>query len=104
MGSKVGRGPDARRWRTSAPRGNLGGMELHSGEHVIYEGHPSWRSILSFYLMGVVVVAVAVAIGAVSGNTGIGLGAAAVILLVVLIIGWLRRITTRYPITNRRLQ
>ena len=79
-------------------------MELHSGEHVIYEGHPSWRSILSFYLMGVVVVAVAVAIGAVSGNTGIGLGAAAVILLVVLIIGWLRRITTRYLITNRRLQ
>jgi len=25
-------------------------MELESGERVIFQGHPSWRSILGFYL------------------------------------------------------
>src|SRR2546423_12799446 len=79
-------------------------MDLHAGEHVIYEGHPSWRSIFSFYLMGLVVVAAAVAIGVVADKTGIGAAAAAGILVLLLIIGWLRRITTRYLITNRRLQ
>jgi uncharacterized membrane protein YdbT with pleckstrin-like domain len=71
-------------------------MELHPGENVIYEGHPSWRSIVSFYLVGVLLV--------VAGQGGIGAAAAAVILVVVLIVGWLKRITTRYLITNRRLQ
>src|SRR4051812_18510421 len=79
-------------------------MDLHPGEHVIYEGHPSWRSILSFYLMGLVVVTAAVAIGVVAGEGGIGAAAAGVILLLVLLIGWLKRITTRYLITNRRMQ
>jgi uncharacterized membrane protein YdbT with pleckstrin-like domain len=79
-------------------------MELHPGEQVIYEGHPSWRSIISFYLGGLVVIAVAVAIGVLADKTGIGIGAAAVLALMFLIVGWLRRITTRYLITNRRLQ
>src|SRR3954471_6152971 len=79
-------------------------MDLHPGEHVIYEGHPSWRSIFSFYLLGLVLVAAAVVIGVVADKTGIGVAAAGVLLLLVLVIGWLRRITTRYLITNRRLQ
>jgi uncharacterized membrane protein YdbT with pleckstrin-like domain len=79
-------------------------MELHSGENVIYEGHPSWRSIVSFYLMGILVVAAAAVIGALAGQGGIGAAAAAAILVVVLVVGWLKRITTRYLITNRRLQ
>src|SRR3954463_4476305 len=79
-------------------------MELHPGESVIYEGHPSWRSIVSFYLMGLLLVAAAAAIGVLAGEGGIGAGAAAAILVVVLIVGWLKRITTRYLITNRRLQ
>ena len=52
-------------------------MDLHAGEKVIYEGHPSWRSTFGFYLMGVLLVAAAVAIGVVAGQTGIGLAAAA---------------------------
>src|SRR4051794_34497146 len=79
-------------------------MDLHPGEHVIYEGHPSWRSILSFYLVGLVVVAAAVAIGVVADKGGIGAAAAGAILLIVLLVGWLKRLTTRYLITNRRLQ
>jgi uncharacterized membrane protein YdbT with pleckstrin-like domain len=79
-------------------------MELHPGENVIYEGHPSWRSIVGFYLVGVLLVAAAAVIGALAGQGGIGAGAAGAILVVVLIVGWLKRITTRYLITNRRLQ
>ncbi|MEA2411357.1 MAG: hypothetical protein QOC77_1918 [Thermoleophilaceae bacterium] len=79
-------------------------MELHPGENIIYEGHPSWRSIVGFYLVGVLLVAAAAVIGALAGQGGIGAGAAGVILVVVLIVGWLKRITTRYLITNRRLQ
>jgi uncharacterized membrane protein YdbT with pleckstrin-like domain len=83
---------------------SLSGMDLHAGEQVIYEGHPSWRSIFSFYLTGLVVVAAAVAIGVVADKAGIGAAAAGAILLILLLVGWLRRITTRYLITTRRLQ
>jgi len=38
-------------------------METQQNEQVIYEGRPSWRSILGFYIMGLVLVAVAAAIG-----------------------------------------
>jgi uncharacterized membrane protein YdbT with pleckstrin-like domain len=79
-------------------------MDLHAGETVIYEGHPSWRSTFGFYILGVLGVAAVVAIAAVAGQAGIGAAAGAVILVLVLLIGWLRRITTRYLITNRRLQ
>jgi uncharacterized membrane protein YdbT with pleckstrin-like domain len=79
-------------------------MDLHPGETVIYEGHPSWRSTFGFYMLGLLAVAAVVAIGVVADKTGIGLAAGGAILLVVLIVGWLRRITTRYLITSRRLQ
>ena len=39
-------------------------MELESGEHVIFQGHPSWRSILGFYLKGIVLVVIAAGITA----------------------------------------
>jgi uncharacterized membrane protein YdbT with pleckstrin-like domain len=79
-------------------------MDLHPGENVIYEGHPSWRSILSFYLTGLVVIAVAVVIGVLADQTGIGVAAAGVLAVLTVIVGWLKRITTRYLITNRRMQ
>lgn len=79
-------------------------MDLHAGENVIYEGHPSWRSTLTVYIVGVLIAAAAVAIGVLADNTGIGVAAGGVILVLTLIVGFLRRITTRYLITNRRLQ
>ena len=54
--------------------------------------------------MGILLAAAAGVIGAVAGQGAIGAAAAAVILVVVLVVGWLKRITTRYLITNRRLQ
>ena len=33
-------------------------MDLHPGEQIVFEGHPSWRAVLLFYLAGVALVAV----------------------------------------------
>jgi uncharacterized membrane protein YdbT with pleckstrin-like domain len=79
-------------------------MDLQPGERVIYEGHPSWRSILGFYILGLLAVAAAAVIGAVASGAAISVAAAVAVFLVVLLVGWLRRITTRYLITTRRMQ
>src|SRR5215212_3199629 len=81
-------------------------MDLHPGEHVIYEGHPSWRSTFQFYVLGTLVAAAAAAIGyfAADKSAGVATAAGVAVLIVVLVVGWVRRITTRYLITNRRLQ
>ena len=81
-------------------------MDLQPGEHVIYEGHPSWRSTLGFYLLGLLAAAAAGAIAwfATDEDEAITAAVAGGVFVVVLLAGWLRRITTRYLITNRRLQ
>jgi hypothetical protein len=36
----------------------MAGLNLSPGERVIFEGHPSWRAILGFYLKGILLAAV----------------------------------------------
>jgi uncharacterized membrane protein YdbT with pleckstrin-like domain len=79
-------------------------MDLQPGERVIYEGRPSWRSILGFYILGLLAAAIGAAIAAAASGAGLAVAVGAGILLLALLIGWLRRITTRYLITTRRLQ
>jgi uncharacterized membrane protein YdbT with pleckstrin-like domain len=78
-------------------------MDLHDGEKVIFEGHPSWRSTLAFYLKGVVVVVgialVGVLLTSVSVILWVLLG-----LALVLLAGFVKRMTTVYTITNHRLR
>jgi uncharacterized membrane protein YdbT with pleckstrin-like domain len=78
-------------------------MDLEPGERLIFEGHPSWRSILGFYLKGFVVVAVATAIAAVASGAGLATAVALVLLAIVLLAGWLKRLFTTYAITTHRL-
>ena len=79
-------------------------MDFAENEQVIYEGRPSWRSILGFYIAGLAIVAVAAAIGFFAGGAGIAALAGGVVFVVLLIVGWLKRISTRYAITDRRLR
>ena len=84
--------------------------KLHPGEQVLYEGHPSWRAILDFYIKGILATAViclliALATGTIGDETDKGLvtivalvGVAATIL-----VGFVKRVATSYTITNRRL-
>ena len=32
-------------------------LRMNPGEQVIFEGHPSWRSIIGFYIKGILVTA-----------------------------------------------
>ena len=78
-------------------------MDLNPGEVVIFEGRPSWRSIVGFYILGLLAAAAAAAIGALASGGGIAAGAGGAVLVIVLIWGYLKRFSTRYAITNRRL-
>jgi uncharacterized membrane protein YdbT with pleckstrin-like domain len=78
-------------------------MDMNPGEVVIFEGRPSWRSIIGFYFLGLLAVAAAFAIGLLAADAGIGVAAGAVVLVIVLAWGWLKRFHTHYAITNRRL-
>lgn len=79
-------------------------MDLEPGEQIIFEGHPSWRSILGFYIKGLLVVAVAVVIAAlVTDGAGVPTAVGVGVFVVVLVVGWVKRIFTTYTITNVRL-
>jgi uncharacterized membrane protein YdbT with pleckstrin-like domain len=68
-------------------------LNLSPGEQVIFEGHPSWRAILGFYLKGIAVAfVIGVIVKLLSSN---GSAVAAVVVI--------KRVATTYTITNRRL-
>ena len=78
-------------------------MDLHPGEEMVFDGHPSWRALLLFYFAGIVIVGVAAAIAALASGTVLALLAGIVVLAVVLLVGFVKRIATRYVITTERL-
>ena len=84
--------------------------KLGPGERVIFEGHPSWRSILDFYLKGLALTAVAALLAAlVTGVIGDEVDEGLVVLVsivgvaVTILVGFVKRVATSYTITNRRL-
>ncbi len=78
-------------------------MDLEAGEQIIFEGHPSWRSILGFYLKGLVLVAVVVVVVLLVTDVGPAVGAGIAALAIVLITGYVKRLFTTYTISNHRL-
>lgn len=78
-------------------------MELHSGEQIVFEGHPSWRGILSFYIKGALIGLVAGAIVYFAVSTAAAIGAFAGIFGISVLVGFVKRISTRYVITTERL-
>jgi uncharacterized membrane protein YdbT with pleckstrin-like domain len=85
-------------------------MDLEPGEKIIFEGHPSWRSILDFYLKGLVVLAVICGLIAAGTkiaddkvSSGATVGAAIAILVAVLVLGYVKRLFTVYVISDNRL-
>jgi uncharacterized membrane protein YdbT with pleckstrin-like domain len=79
-------------------------VDLQSGEKVIYQGHPSWRAILGFYLKGALVGAAAgVLAGLIDSSTGLGILVFIVVLAITILVGFIKRVATVYTITDRRL-
>jgi uncharacterized membrane protein YdbT with pleckstrin-like domain len=79
-------------------------VQLHPGESVIYKGHPSWRSILGYYLHGLLVAIVIGAIGYLLDGIGLAIGVAVLSFAVALVAGFIRRFATTYTITDQRLR
>ena len=85
--------------------------KLQPGEQVLYEGHPSWRSILALYLKGLAATAllclvVALVTRYITGDdvdSGLVTIVALVGVALTILIGFVKRVATSYTITNRRL-
>jgi uncharacterized membrane protein YdbT with pleckstrin-like domain len=82
----------------------MASLNLSPGERVIFEGHPSWRAIIGFYLKGLLIAAI---VGALAKLFGAGSADVFLVVLVILgltvLIGFIKRVTTTYTITSRRL-
>jgi uncharacterized membrane protein YdbT with pleckstrin-like domain len=79
-------------------------MELHPGEEIVFEGRPVWRSTLAFYISGLLAAVIIGVIVAIAASTGLGIAVWLALFALVLLVGWFRRISTRYAITNQRLR
>ncbi len=71
---------------------------------MIFQGHPSWRAILGFYLKGILVAAIVGVLAKLFDASS------ATVFLIVLVsigltvlIGFVKRVATTYTITDRRL-
>jgi len=78
-------------------------LNLSPGEQVIFQGHPSWRAILGFYLKGIVVAAVLGAIAKLIDGNGTAFLVILVAVGLTVLAGFVKRVATTYTITNRRL-
>jgi uncharacterized membrane protein YdbT with pleckstrin-like domain len=78
-------------------------MDLHPGEEVVFEGHPSWRALLSFYLGGVAAVVVVAVVVALIGSAWTGILVGAVLVALLLVFGFVKRMSTTYLVSTQRL-
>lgn len=69
----------------------------------MFEGHPSWRGLLSFYVGGVVGAAAIAVVVALIASTVVGVIVGAALIAIVLLYGFIKRTATDYMITNQRL-
>jgi uncharacterized membrane protein YdbT with pleckstrin-like domain len=80
-------------------------MDLRADEQPLYQGRPSWRALMTFYVGGIVLAAlVVVVLGVLADNMGLAIAIAAVIVGLTLLIGFLRRVGTKYLLTTQRLR
>jgi uncharacterized membrane protein YdbT with pleckstrin-like domain len=79
-------------------------MDLHPGEEILFDGHPSWRGVLSFYLKGLLAAIVVGAIVLLAASPAIGIVAFLVIMALVILAGVVVRMATDYTITTERLR
>jgi uncharacterized membrane protein YdbT with pleckstrin-like domain len=82
----------------------------YDGETTVWQGHPSWKAMLLFYVKWTLFALIPVAVWVVLGAAGQSFsatwyGTATIVLLIlVYVVGWVRRVTTRYLVSDRRIQ
>ena len=78
-------------------------VDLHPGEQVVFEGHPSWRALLSFYLAGVAAAVAVAVIVALLAEFFVGLLVGVALVAFVLGFGLVKRSATTYLVSTQRL-
>jgi uncharacterized membrane protein YdbT with pleckstrin-like domain len=82
----------------------------YEGETTVWQGHPSWKAMLLFYvkwtLLSLIPIAVWVILDVAGHHEAATWFVLATVVLLVLTYaaGWIRRKTTRYLVTDRRIQ
>jgi uncharacterized membrane protein YdbT with pleckstrin-like domain len=79
-------------------------MDLHPGEEIVFQGHPSWRGVLSFYIYGILASVIAGIVIGLIADSVIGSIVAVVGIVVVVLGGLVKRIATHYVVTTQRLR
>ncbi len=79
-------------------------LELHPGEQVIYDGRPSWRSVMALYLQGIVGGLLVGAILWLAAGPFWGIVAFLVCVGIAVLVGFIRRVFVRFTITDQRLR
>jgi uncharacterized membrane protein YdbT with pleckstrin-like domain len=79
-------------------------MDLRADEQPLYEGRPSWRALMSFYVSGLIAAVVLGGILWLTASPGAGAGVGVAVFAITLVVGYVRRLFTKYLITNRRLR
>jgi uncharacterized membrane protein YdbT with pleckstrin-like domain len=78
-------------------------VDLQPGEKVIYEGHPSWRAIIGFYLKGTLAAVVLGIVVKLIDSTGLGVLVLVAVVAITILAGFIKRVATVYVITDHRL-
>lgn len=78
-------------------------MDLHPGERIVFEGHPSWRALLSFYVPAVAGALVAAVVVALVADVALAVLVAAVLIGAELLYGLVKRMATVYMVSSQRL-
>lgn len=86
-------------------------MDLHPGEEIIYNGHPSWRSTWALYGRGLLIAIVltllvggGTALFGDSAEWGLAILIGVVVVCITILVGFVHRMFTVYTITTQRLR
>lgn len=69
----------------------------------MFEGHPSWRAVLGFYISGLVGAVLVAAVVGLVADAGLGVLVGVVLVALALLYGLIKRLATVYVVTNQRL-
>jgi uncharacterized membrane protein YdbT with pleckstrin-like domain len=79
-------------------------MDLHPGEQIVFQGRPIWRSIISFYITGFIGSVVIGVVVALITSTTTGVLVFLALFALDILVGFVRRVSTKYTITTQRLR
>src|SRR6201989_1861723 len=79
-------------------------MALPPGEQIVFEGRPVWRAILSFYITGFIGSVIIGVLVALIVSTALGVVVFLVLFAIDVLVGFVRRVSTKYTITTQRLR